>query len=60
MCSMRTVSFSFIEGVTVDCSPGDSFLDSSEELLQRGKEGGQSMYGFGERYMCSSTHLGRR
>ena len=31
---MGAVSFSFIWGLTEDCSPGDSRSDSSGELLQ--------------------------
>lgn len=43
--SMGAVSFHFIWGFTEDCSPGDTLLDSPEDLLQKGGSVGEvSMY----------------
>ena len=38
----------FYLGQDEDYSPGDSALDSSEKLLQRGRRGGQYLWDFGE------------
>ena len=37
--NVTSVSLSFIQGLTVDYSLGDSLSDSSKEVLQRGREG---------------------
>ena len=55
MLNVGAVSFSYIWGLTEDCSLGDSLSDSSEELFQRGKRGGQHICDFGEG-VCAVKH----
>ena len=55
------MSFSFIQGLTEDYSPGKSLSDGPKELLPSGKWGDQYVCDFGKGgTMQPSTHLGRR
>ena len=48
----------FYLGQNEDYSPGDSFSDSTEELLQRSREEVQYICNFGEgKYMKSGTYF---
>ena len=47
----------FCLGQNEDCSPGDSTLDSSEKLLQRGRGEGQYLCAFGEGGVHAIKHV---
>lgn len=60
MYNLKIVSQVLFGDLTEEHRPGDSLSGSSEELLQRGKEG-QCVCDLGEqgRYVQSGTRLGR-
>ena len=53
----ETCEFSFIWGLTEDCSLGDSLADSSEDLLGRGGDRGQCVYDSGEGGTSNQAHI---
>ena len=53
------VSF-FFHGLIEDYSPGDSLSDSSEEMLQRGREEARICVILAREYVSSSIHFDRR
>ena len=56
MHNIRAVSFSFIEELTEECSPGYSLSDRFQALLQRGKGRGQYIRDFGAG-VCAIKHM---
>ena len=56
-CTMWELWVKFYWGQNEDYSPGDSILDSSEKLLQRGRGEGQYICDFGEGDVHAIKHI---
>ena len=60
MHNVRAVSFICFHRLIEDYRPRDSLSDSSEEMLQRGREEARICVILAKEYMSSSIHLNRR